>query len=175
MCIMIWRTKEMSPLLQKCFEIAICSLLTSPLTRSVCKMFRSRMNLQDFHVKSEAFNQMLSAGVWGSSMDREEKEWNGQYKRIIQYLYTCNFWWVSNSGMSVVVKTLGLKRKVLKHGWWFYLFIFTYWENTSCDLSFLSSWFQPYRALVFPRFPEKNYALTRAFLMLSLFFPVSFH
>lgn len=56
----------------------------------------------------------------------------------------------------------------------FYVFIFTCWENTSCDVSFLLAWFEYYRALVFPSFPvitatDKNDALTQAFLMVSLF------
>lgn len=57
----------MSPLLQKCvLKLQLVVLLTSPLTRTVCKMFRSQINLQDFHVKSEAVNEMLSAGVWAA-------------------------------------------------------------------------------------------------------------
>lgn len=66
----------MSPLLQKCvLKLQFVVLLTSPLTRTVCKMCGSQINLQNLHVKSEAVDQMLSAGVWVALWRGERMKW----------------------------------------------------------------------------------------------------
>lgn len=65
--------RNVSSLTEMCFEITICDFLTLPLTRTVSKMCRSQINLQDLHFKSEAIDQMLSAGVWAALWRGERK------------------------------------------------------------------------------------------------------